>query len=63
MDFLNRTPESQEPSEREMMTVTCPVCSRVIAVECAPGGLHAPSVRCKCGTIINNELGYFSPPA
>lgn len=42
------------------ITVTCPVCCQLLEVEPTSGGLHAPEVRCTCGTIINNELGYFS---
>lgn len=47
----------------QWMTITCPVCSRSIEVECSAGTLTAPTVKCTCGTIINSELGYFSRAA
>jgi hypothetical protein len=53
-----RTPEAEQ-----WMEVICPVCSRSIKVECVSGGLHAPTVRCTCGTVVNNELGSFTRPA
>jgi uncharacterized Zn finger protein len=62
MGFLNRTPKEPDSSE-EWITVTCPVCSRSLEVECVSGGLNAPPVRCVCGTVINNELGYFTRPS
>jgi uncharacterized Zn finger protein len=62
MRFLNRAPKAPDSPE-QMMTVTCPVCSRSLEVECVAGGLHAPAVKCSCGTVINNELGYFTRPS
>ena len=62
MRFLNRAPKVPD-SQKQTMTVSCPVCSRSLEVESVAGGLHAPEVRCPCGTIINNELGYFRRPS
>lgn len=64
MKFYHRhcAPKDTDLSE-QWMTITCPVCSQSIEVECGPGALNAPTVRCDCGTVINNELGYFSRAA
>ena len=61
MGLLNLTLKVKDSSE-QWITVTCPVCSCSTEVESASGGLHAPTFRCTCGTVINNELGFFTPP-
>lgn len=61
MRFLNRAHKAPGSPE-QLMTVTCPVCSRSLKVESIDGCLHAPAVTCTCGTVINNELGYFTRP-
>jgi len=47
------------PRESMLITVECPACKEVIKVISTGGGLCAPEVRCTCGTVINNEHGYF----
>ena len=63
MKMFHRHCAPKDTNLEQWMTITCPVCSRSIVVECSAGTLNAPTVKCACGTIINSELGYFSRAA
>jgi hypothetical protein len=46
-----------------MTKVTCPACSLVTNVENAPE-IGAPrTYKCKCGCIIDSEIGFYKKPA
>jgi hypothetical protein len=52
-----------QDGSHQLVPVKCPVCSLVTEVEGSSDGLYAHTFQCSCGTVINNELGYFSRPA
>ncbi len=48
--------------KRMVEDVECPICHVITSVALGHNGSYPERFTCECGTVINCELGFFSPP-